>query len=345
VPLRPLGVGEILDGAFTYIRRYPKAVLGIAAAVAVASSLVQLLASVLTLGTFASDLEAIEGNPNATPGEVFGALGGALGGSLVATVIGVLFQTVGTGLLTIVMARAVLGRDITAGEAWQRSKPLLLPLLGMVILTSLGWGFGLLLCLIPGIFLYVMWSMAAPALMLERLGVMASIRRSWQLVSGSFWRTFGLLLLGAVISTVVSQAIATPFSIVGLVIDGFEGSTTAAIPWATLLLSSLGTIVATAIVLPFNAGVVALIYTDLRIRREAFDLELVRATMGTAASTPQSPIGAPPMPSWPAAPAWQGPPSEAPPTAPPAPPMAPQPPPTAAPDDRPPTPPWGAPPA
>lgn len=293
VPLRPLGLTEILDGAFTYIRRSPGVVLGIAAVVAVISNLAQFLINVSVLGSTESQLAALD--ETATAEDFFGAFGSLIGGSVVAGVVALVFQTVGTGLLTVVMGRAVLGESITAAQAWERGRGLILPLLGLTVLTSLLWGAGALLCLIPGVFLYVMWSLAPAALMLERGGVIASMRRSWRLVQGSWWRIFGILVLAAIIAGAVGQLILAPFGVAGVVIDGLDSEPGQGLPWATLALSSVGGIIATTITLPFSAGVIALLYVDQRMRREAFDLELARAG-STAGATPPAPPVNPPAP-------------------------------------------------
>jgi hypothetical protein len=168
---------------------------------------------------------------------------------------------------------------------------LILPLLGLTVLTSVLWFLGGLACVIPGVFLYVMWSLAPAALMLERGGVFDSMRRSWRLVRGSWWRIFGILLLAAIIAGAVGQLILAPFTAVGYFADGLGAEPGQGIPWVTLLLTSLGGIVATTITLPFSAGVVALLYVDQRMRREAFDLELTRAVNAgpNAASGPTTP--------------------------------------------------------
>jgi hypothetical protein len=276
VPLRPLGLTEILDGAFSYIRKQPVTVLGIAAMVSVVSTLVDLVLSLTTVSGALDELAALD--ETASIDEVLGAAGGVLGGSALSLLIATVFQVLGTGLLTIVMARSVLGQDISIGEAWTRSRPLLLPLIGLVALSTLGWLAGALACLIPGVFLYVAWSLAPPALMLERVGIITALRRSWTLVLGSWWRVFGILALATLIATFVGQAVATPFALLGALLDGLGTAPADEIPLATLLLSSLGTLVAGVITLPFTAGVTALLYVDLRMRREGLDLALQRAT-------------------------------------------------------------------
>jgi hypothetical protein len=117
---------------------------------------------------------------------------------------------------------------------------------------------------------------AAPALLLEQLGVFAALGRSYRLVRGSFWRVLGIGLLTALITSIIRQLFVLPFSLIGALLastqdaNGFVGSL------VELLISDVGTILAGAVLYPFAAGVSALLYLDLRIRREGLDVELMR---------------------------------------------------------------------
>jgi hypothetical protein len=273
IPLRPLGLSEILDGAFSYIRRSPGVVLGISAVIAVLSNIVTGTAS----GTGAFD-------PNATTEDLTPFIGQLIGGTLVTTLVTLVFQVIGTGMLTVVITRAVLGQDIGWREAWGRSRGLILALLAVTFLTSLLSFFGLFFLIFPGVFLYVSWAIAVPALMVERCGVIESMRRSWRLVRGSRWRVFGIILLAQIIAGFVGQIIAVPFAFIGVIFDGLGGGLEGGIPIATLISSALAGVIATTITLPFTAGVTALLYVDQRMRREGLDLQLARAA-GAAAPT------------------------------------------------------------
>ena len=294
IALRPLGLSEILDGAFTYIRRSPGIVLGISAVIAVASNIVQFVFSLLLFT--GSSTSSLLFDQNANVNDLLPLYGQILGGSLVTTTITLIFQVIGTGMLTVIITRAVLGQDIGWSEAWSRSRGLILPLFGLTIITSVLSFFGLLLCLVPGIFLYVSWALAVPALMVERCGIREAMRRSWRLVTGSRWRVLGIIVLAQIIASLVAQIVAVPFAFVGLAIDGLGGGlTNGSIPFATLVASAIGGVIATTITLPFTAGVVALIYVDQRMRREGLDLQLAQAaapatnTAGGPGSTPNHP--------------------------------------------------------
>ncbi|WP_308290529.1 hypothetical protein [Streptomyces marispadix] len=134
IPLRPLGVGEILDGAVTTMRAHWRTVLGISLAVAVVVQLVATVVNGLWLAD-ASNLDALTRDPQPSPDELMDAMTGSLRISGVRALVETLGTVLATAMLTIVVSRAVLGRSVSAGEAWRDSRPQLLRLLGLLFLS------------------------------------------------------------------------------------------------------------------------------------------------------------------------------------------------------------------
>ncbi len=117
--------------------------------------------------------------------------------------------------------------------------------------------------------------LAPPALVLERIGVFASMRRATSLSRQQFWRLFGIALLTNLVVGLASQVIAIPLSIVGAVSGVLLEGTAGAL---VLVFSSyLSQIIVGAITTPFTSGVVALQYVDQRIRKEGLDVSLIAA--------------------------------------------------------------------
>ncbi len=224
-------------------------------------------------------------------------------------------------------SRAVLGEEISLADAWSRARGRLLPLLGLSVLLVLLFGGVLLAGLVPGllalalglgtpgavalfvlgilgavplvIYLYVTYALSAAALMLERQPVLAALGRSRRLVRGSWWRVFGVLLLGTIIATVIGQIISIPFGFAS--IFTYDAGNPNAIPGLPYFaLNTLGASIAGTITYPFSAGVAVLLYVDLRMRREALDLELARAAGVTLPGAPGGPGG--PSPAGPVPP-------------------------------------------
>ena len=117
-----------------------------------------------------------------------------------------------------------------------------------------------------------MLSFAPSVIVLERLQIVAAISRSFKLVRDDFWRVLGIRLLGGIVAAVVAGAVAVPFSLGGQILLVSASSTLAAL--IALVLLSIGSAIGQIITAPFSAGVVVLLYTDRRIRAEAFDLVL-----------------------------------------------------------------------
>ncbi|CCK29657.1 integral membrane protein [Streptomyces davaonensis JCM 4913] len=320
IPLRPLGVGEILDGAVSTMRAYWRTVLGIALTVAVLTEIVV----VLLQGFFLNDridTEALN-DPSATLGELTRAMGDAMLGYGVISLISLIGTIIATALLTTVTSRAVLGKPVNLGEAWNDARPQVARLFGLIFLLLLitfgiiavgalpgilvavaGAGeagaaltaLGSLCTIVVAIWLMVRFSLASPALMLEKQGIVKSMSRSVKLVRGSWWRIFGIQLLAMIIASILASIIAIPFVFLA---DAFSGDSVGGLlesgggdlGWTYLIVSGVGSVIGSMITFPISAGVTVLLYIDQRIRREALDLDLARAAgvQGYGSDTPGS---------------------------------------------------------
>ncbi|WP_237537302.1 hypothetical protein, partial [Streptomyces sp. SID2999] len=314
IPLRPLSIGEILDGAISTMRAYWRTVLGISLTVAVLTELCALLLQ----GVLLKDTTSTLSDPDVTPAEALRSLGSITAGALLVGVVSVVGTIVATALLTTVTSRAVLGKPISIGEAWRESRGQLLKLLGLLMLLALITGGVLVVGALPGlvvglvagfdapavillvlgilaavvvmIWLTVRFSLASPALMLERQGVWKSLSRSAKLVQGSWWRVLGVQFLAGLIANMVSWIAVIPFTVIAFAVNGEKMTAlmgTGAQPagWSFLLITGIGSVIGATLTMPVKAGVTVLLYIDQRIRREALDLELARAA-GVQGYTP-----------------------------------------------------------
>jgi hypothetical protein len=284
-----LSLSDIFNGAAVYIRANPRPALGLTAIVVVLTQLISLAAS-------AGPLAAAGRLRTAAPDELTGADVGAwmLSGGL-AGLVGWLAGIVLTGMLTVVVGRAVFGGHIGAGEAWYLIRGRLPTLLGLVGLEAAGLvllgggvgaiigvtaaagnmaaavllGFPLVLTSIAGlVYLYVALTFAPVLIVLERLPVIDAMTRSFALVRNSFWRILGIRMLTWLVVTLIAGAIAVPFDLLGHLVGGSGPELLAA------TVGAVGAVIGRIITAPFAAGVVVLLYTDRRIRGEAFDLVL-----------------------------------------------------------------------
>ncbi len=125
-----------------------------------------------------------------------------------------------------------------------------------------------------------------------------ALRRSSQLVRGSWWRTFGVWLLGVILTFIISGVISTPVSFLlpQLGGDAFVAADGSPTP-LFLILNALTAILVTALTAPFTAALIVLLYVDRRIRREGLDIELARAAgVSIPGRTPPPPMAPGPVP-------------------------------------------------
>jgi hypothetical protein len=268
VPLRPLALGDILDGAFQVLRRNPRATLGLAAVIAVVQA---VCTSIFQFASVSATPRFSFGPTSNMDG---GTLSAQLGGSLLVLGLGTLLGGILTGMLVAVVTEDVLGIKLSIGPAWARARQRFWPLVGLSIALALLETVGLFLCLAPGIWLWGIWAVAVPAMMVEGTKVGQSLRRSQDLVSGMFWRVWGIRVLGALITLVIGSLIAIPFTIAGLAtIGGFDGDSYGT-PVAFILLTAVGSIISLTLTVPVKAAIDSLLYVDLRMRKEGLDLVL-----------------------------------------------------------------------
>lgn len=302
LPLRPLSLGHIYDGAFRIIRFNPQATVGAAVLVTAAAMLVPIVvAAVLTFTVGIATDSTGELSDDATVADVVGLLAayGSLLVSLLLAQVGVVFVT---GMIAHVTRAAAVGRRLSLREAWAATHGKRWRLLGLAFLVNLGvtvmfggyvllwvavvlltqetaalvtWG----LVSVPVFLALLVWLwirlcyLPVPPLMLEPVGVFGALGRGWTLTARQFWRTFGIALLTFVIATFAGSLLSTPVSLLGNV-------AALAVPsYGVLLLivtQALSLLVNNAFVAPFQATVASIQYVDLRMRKEAFDVELMR---------------------------------------------------------------------
>ncbi len=311
VPLRPLGVGEILSGAFTLIRRNLMATLGIAAIIEVISAMLTTPLSWAEL-RLTHQLRASV-TPQTQPNQVGQALSHFIG-DVIPILIGTLLitfvaQAVLTGMLTGALGRALIGDNITIGQAWRMARvlrvltvtvlllllwvALIVPVVVLVVLLAVAHlgGLAALVGIVGGIativveiWMYTKMLMAVPAVVLEGLGPVAALGRSWNLVRGSWWRTFGIYLLTAIMVGFIGAILRLPFNIISLFVSGHGGSLIGILgassnpTVASITVGAIGGILSATCTAPITAGVIVLLYADARMRKEGLDLSLQHAS-------------------------------------------------------------------
>lgn len=345
LPLRPLGFGTLLWAPFQTLRRNPAATFGSGLIVQLVTVVATLAVIVPFMILIFNRVESA-----ATSDDADALASGAVGGFLLLMLVPIAITLVASaflqGVMVVEVASGTIGERLAFGALWRRAARRFGPLLGWtaivtgaVLLAVIGFVAliaaaavagtaitggpagaigGLVIGLVGGLGFLVLsaWlttklAVVPSAIVLERAGVAQAVRRSWRLTTGYFWRTFGTLLLVAVILYFASQLVTQPVSLIGTILAGVIDPTgsgaSIGIMIATVVVSLVLTIVISAITAVVQAALVAVIYIDLRMRREGLDLELARHVEDRDAGRPTGDPYATPTMSGPAATHHDGP--------------------------------------
>lgn len=307
VELRPLGVGEILDVAIKIYRAHfvtlVKTVAVVAAPVAVVGAVVRLSTGP-SPGNVTTTSFRFGNQPDVVNmSNVWTGVAGAL-------VVGLLSYAA-TQLAVGASFRAVSEGYLGGAPDWRRSIRFALSRL-----RSLTWvaflvlflaGLGLLACIVPGVYFWGSWSVAIPVLLLEGARGRKALRRSRQLVRGRWWPTAGTVILASLLASIVQGALSA-----ALIAVTFSGANDV----VSALVNAIVQIVSLSLVTPFTASVSTVLYFDLRVRKEGYDIELMASHVGVEpGDRPSLPLLPPPPapppgagdrpPYWPPPPGWR----------------------------------------
>jgi hypothetical protein len=296
--LRPMGIGDILDVAFRLYRRRFLTFLLISLIVYVPYA---LLVTVLPVPVpaapaspdspaSASPAEAMMASQRAMaqgggsragmiqpsqPGQAdVAALRTNLFAAMVAwtigsLVFGLLLLPLCGAAMTHNISASYLGEDLSAWASYARALPRLPRLLGTQMLAGLIIGLGLMLLVVPGIYFYLWFFVVVPVVVIEGLGGTKALGRSRELMRDNIVKGF---LLGLVLF-ILSWIIQKLFEYVGDMI-----------PWPHPMAKNVLGVLLNALMLPIWTAATVLLYYDLRIRKEAFDLQQLAETLGQPAA-------------------------------------------------------------
>lgn len=155
-----------------------------------------------------------------------------------------------------------------------------LAMLTLILSVSVILGVGLFFLLVPLVLLMVYlvyWSVAVPTVMLEGSSPIEALRRSFRLVRHQWWRVFGISVVVGLVSLGLALVMSLPFQVISWI----------AAPEAATTLSGavefLGELAVVLVVPPVGAIAGTLLYYDLRVRKEGFDMPSLSREMGVAA--------------------------------------------------------------
>jgi hypothetical protein len=254
---RPLGIGEILSTAFQLYRRHWRTLLAIAAVVVVPLTLLQYLFG---------DLIRTQGETTRNGVVVETATWSVGIAGLLAALVGILMYLVLTGAITRAVAAEVAGEDPSVEQSYRFGFHRLGSVLLVSVLVGLAIIGGLILLVIPGIYIGVRLAVSIEALVVEGRRGTQAMGRSWGLVGGHWWHAFFTLLVAALLTGIVNAVITAPFGATNWFAQGVAAA------------------VATVVTLPYGVLVGVLLYLDLRARKERLTLETLRADLQASAA-------------------------------------------------------------
>ena len=273
VRLRPLAIGDVLDETFRVYRRH---FLSFVVAMAVVVVPMTLLGTALSLafglqpgvpGAFGTGLDR-PGGPSVEQIAAFVVVMLIL---VVVGGVGYLLSTIATVQLA---TNAILGREVDVREAYREAARRSGAVVVSGILSGLAVGLLVLTCLgIPfAVYLGLGWSVAIPAIVAERLGGVDGLRRSWRLVHGHRWRLLFVFLLMGLISWLLVSLPGGLASFLTVPVVLLADNNPAAVAGANVFNSLVGA-VGQSLFGGLGLITATLVYYDLLIRQEAFDLQ------------------------------------------------------------------------
>lgn len=266
--LRPLTVGELLDKAFRIYRKKFATLIGIVAVVLVPESILRLLI-ILYAGAASTQLE---------------------------TSLSSFLQIFMVLALVVYISHTYLEKEISLRDSYSQGLKRFWSVFGANFLVGVAIGLPLgivMICLLTAgavsilailawlpvaVYISTRWSLAMPAILLENIGASEGLKRSWDLTKDNFWRVMGTSFAAGLLTILITT--------LPILFADYLFSMTDLPLRVTQIIDLCIEQVAVLLAIPFSRAVIVLIYYDLRIRKEGFDLEVL-------AVNPETPIVAP----------------------------------------------------
>lgn len=298
IPLRPLTVGELFNGAFQAVRVNPQTMFGFAFAIMAVVGLVQAFFASSSTSSLTRALSSGDTD------DLVYSLGSSMG-SFVTSGLTLLATAFLSGMLALTVWDAVLGRKSSPADAWHRFSPRFVPVLLATLLigiiefvvivlvllvfmipfflvvvnaasarsydsasAGIGGALSIIFLMIVALivvacFFTVKFAFTSSAVVLEGLGPVDAIKRSWSLSKGSFWRILGRILLIGVVIGLISSVLG---GIVGAILG--VGANTADSVGMLVAFSAFVSALLSAVVIPVQSSFYTLMYLDERMRKE-----------------------------------------------------------------------------
>jgi hypothetical protein len=260
--LRPRGIGEILDAAVVLYRTRFSQLVRYSAIVIVP---LQVLLTIVNLSA-QPDRFSVTFNGSATP--QFDSGGAQLGALFVILVVGLISHAFVAAVTTRFVADEYVGLEEPAAQAARTAYRRYFAVLGVGLLAGMSQIAGLAFCFVGSFAVQAFFAVAVPIVILERRGVFAALGRSIELTRSHFWHVLGLVLAASLLTAFLNIAL-----VAGLNIWSTRGGSPTSLAIAQGVVNTIAALITT----PFVAAAIVTLYFDLRIRDEAFDVQMAIA--------------------------------------------------------------------
>lgn len=255
----PMSVSRIVDRTFTLYKQNFLRFITIVAVIQVPLALVSLV----WLAILSRGVEETTSAITAT----------------VASFVSIFISLVGNALCQGALARSIsdayLGKELTVEQTFRAVLPKLMTLIGASLLVGLVVGVGFMLLVVPGVIFGLWFFVTTPSIVVENQGVTAGMSRSKALASGNLGKVFAVGLLAVLITWIITIPI------------GYLGSALSALLFSEnsllgLFVGQFAGLIGQVLATPIASAAAVLLYYDLRIRKEGFDLQMLAQNMGTS---------------------------------------------------------------
>ncbi len=264
----PMSATRIIDRVFFF---YSKNFLKFAAMISIIFVPIGIISAFLNVTVISSP------NQNMSGAEAIIAIVMALGPGLLSMLGTVLCS----GILAQGFSELYLGKSLETGEVFGVVLPKLGKMIGAGFVSTLIIILGYFLFIVPGVIFGLWYSMISVVIVLEGSGAMSSLSRSKELTKGNLGKIFGTIFLAGLIAAIINGALT---GIVGAIMGGGLAAITdpesvESASTTFLIVQQAMQTIASIITAPITAGAIVLLYYDLRIRKEGFDLEMLAQGM------------------------------------------------------------------
>ncbi len=267
VDLRPMSLGEVLDRTFTLYREHFLLFVGIAAL----PNLVMLL---FRFGLLLFTSGVVAGNGSHLPSAGF--IGGFVVGFLGAGILMLALIGVSQAATISAVSNLFLGRDTSVAESYSGAKGHIVGVIVVMLLSGLATMVGMIFLIIPGIYIACRLAVSVPVSVVENESPVASMERSMELTKDFAGQVFLLLLLVVVLSYVV--AIMLQFPVMFFTITAALAKRQ--VSMGVTAYSYIAEFVSQVLVGPIGTISAALMYYNLRVRKEGFDIQHLMNSLG-----------------------------------------------------------------